>query len=187
MLNIGNIKIGTVITYKEQPFVVVKAEHLKMGRGGAVLKTKLKNLITGDVLPETFQQSESISPANIERSRASYLYADGDEYHFMETESYEQFFLDAGVIEEQIKYLKEGLEVDLLKFDNRPVAINLPTKITYKVKDAPDGVRGDSAGTVTKAVTLENDLIVNVPLFITAGENIVVNTETGAYSERSNR
>ncbi len=187
MLSIGNIKVGTVITYKEQPFVVVKAEHLKMGRGGAVLKTKLKNLITGDVLPETFQQSESISPANIERSRASYLYVDGNEYHFMESDNYEQFFLDSSVIEEQIKYLKEGLEVDLLKFDNRPVAINLPTKITYEVKDAPDGVKGDSAGTVTKAVTLENDLVVNVPMFITTGENIVINTSTGDYVERSNK
>jgi len=186
MLSISDIKVGTVITYKDKPFVVIKADHLKMGRGGAVLKTKLKNLITGDVLPETFQQSESINPANIERGRASFLYADGDKYHFMEAETYEQFFLDADIIEEQIKYLKEGLEVDLLKFNNKPVAINLPTKTSYEVKDAPDGVKGDSAGTVTKAVTLENNLIINVPMFIKTGEKIIVNTDTGNYVERDN-
>lgn len=185
MLSIGDIKIGTVITFKEQPFVVIKADHLKMGRGGAVLKTKLKNLITGDVLPETFQQSSSIQPANIERRKASFLYAEGDQYHFMESETYEQFFLSKDIIEEQIKYLKEGLDLDILKFDDKPVAINLPGKIAYKVKDAPPGVKGDSAGSVTKAVTLENDLVVNTPLFIKTGESIIVNTTTGDYVERA--
>jgi len=187
MLSISDIKLGTVITYKDQPFVVIKADHLKMGRGGAVLKTKLKNLITGDVLPETFQQSDTIAPADIERRRASFLYAEGDEYHFMETENYEQFFLSKTDIEDQIPYLKEGLEIDLLKFENRPVAINLPTKISYDVKDAPDGVKGDSAGSVTKAVILENDLVVNVPMFIKTGEKIIINTDTGDYVERDNK
>ena len=185
MLGISDIKIGTVITFKEQPFVVTKADHLKMGRGGAVLKTKLKNLITGEVLPETFQQSDSIQPANIERRKASFLYADGDEYHFMESDNYEQFFLTKDVVEEQIKYLKEGLDVDILKFDDKPVAINLPTKITYEVTEAPPGVKGDSAGSVTKAVTLENGLVINTPLFIKTGEKVIVNTTTGDYVERA--
>ncbi|MGB0756918.1 MAG: elongation factor P [Patescibacteria group bacterium] len=185
MLSISDIKIGTVITYREQPYVVVKAEHLKMGRGGAVLKTKIKNLVSGDQLPVTFQSSESIEPAEIERRKASFLYAEGSEYHFMESDSYEQFFLDKSVVEAQIPYLKEGLDVDVLKFDGSPVAINLPTKVTYTVKDAPPGVKGDSAGSVTKQITLENDLTIQAPLFIKTGEDVVVNTETGNYVERA--
>lgn len=184
MLSISDIKVGTVITYREQPFVVVKADHHKMGRGGAVLKTKIKNLVTGEMLPVTFQGADSVNPADIERSRASFLYNDGDEYHFMESESYEQFFLSGSDIEDQIKYLKEGLDVDVLKFDGRPVAINLPTKISYEVTEAPPGVKGDSAGSVTKQITLENGLNINAPLFIKTGEKVIVNTDTGEYVER---
>lgn len=184
MLSISDIKLGTVITYKDQPYVVVKADHLKMGRGGAVLKTKLKNLITGQVLEETFQSSQTVVPADIERRKASFLYAEGDQYNFMESESYEQFFLNEADIADQVEYLKEGLEVDVLIFENKPVAINLPTKITYEVKEAPPGVKGDSAGSVTKQIILENDLTINAPLFINTGENVVVNTDTGEYVER---
>lgn len=185
MLSISEIKLGTVITYKNQPFVVIKADHLKMGRGGAVLKTKLKNLITGEVLPETFQQSDMVEQAEIERRKASFLYAEGDQYNFMESDSYEQFFLNKSDIEEQIKYLKEGLEVDVLKYQGKPVAITLPIKIKYEVKNAPPGVKGDSAGSVTKQIVLENGLTINAPLFINTGDTIVVNTETGEYVERA--
>lgn len=185
MLSISDIKLGTVIIYKDQPYVVTKAQHLKQARGGAILKTKLKNLVSGEVLPYTFQPSESAQPADIERRRASFLYQEGNEYHFMESDSYEQFFLQADDIEDQIKYLKEGLEVDVLKFQGKPVAINLPIKITYEVKEAPPGVKGDSAGTVTKQIKLENDLSISAPLFINTGDNIVVNTESGEYAERA--
>ncbi len=181
----SDIKLGTVINYKDQPFVVVKAEHSKQARSGAVLKAKLKNLITGQVLDETFQSSQTVAPADIERRKASFLYAEGDQYNFMESESYEQFFLNKSDIEDQVKYLKEGLEVDVLKFENKPVAINLPTKITYEVAEAPPGVKGDSAGSVTKQIVLENDLHINAPLFINTGEKIVVNTDTGEYVERA--
>lgn len=185
MLSISEIKLGTVITYKDQPYVVVKADHLKMGRGGAVLKTKLKNLITGEVLPETFQQSDTVSPAEIERRKASFLYADSEQYYFMESESYEQFFLSENDIADQIKFLKEGLEVDVLKYEGKPVAVNLPIKIKYEVKEAPPGVKGDTASGASKQVVLENDLTVNAPLFVNKGDEIIVNSENGEYVERA--
>ena len=185
MLSISDIKLGTVLTYKNQPYVVIKANHLKMGRGGAVLKTKLKNLVTGEVLPETFQAADSLEPAEIERKKASFLYAEGENFNFMEADTYEQFFLNAADLGDQIKFLKEGLEVDVLKYASNPVAINLPVKIQYEVKDAPPGVKGDSAGAVTKQIVLENDLTLNAPLFVNIGDTIVVNTETGEYVERA--
>lgn len=185
MLDISSIKLGTVIVYKDNPYVVISAQHSKQARGGAILKTKLKNLVTGEVLPHTFQPSETAEAADIERSRASFLYQDGTEFHFMESESYEQFFLEEKDIEEQAQYLKEGLEVDVLKYESKPVAITLPIKVEYEVTEAPPGVKGDSAGSVTKQITLENGLTINAPLFIKQGEKIIVNTESGEYVERA--
>lgn len=184
MLSINDLKLGTAITYKENPYIVIKSEHHKMGRGGAVLKTKLKNLLNHQTLEVTFQSSDKIEEADIERSKASYLYAEGDNYHFMDSTTFEQFFLTADTIGDQRKYLKEGLAVDILKYQGKPVTITLPIKIAYHVKEAPPGVKGDTAGTATKQTTLENGLTISTPLFINTGDIILVNTETGEYVER---
>ena len=186
MLTISDIKLGTVIQHKNEPYATISAQHLKMGRGGAVLKTKIRNLINGSVLEVTFKGGDRIEEANLARRKANFLYFEGVNCFFMDNESYDQFFLTKDQLAGQTKYLKEGLTVDVLYFNNNPVSIALPVKVTLQVKSAPPGVRGDSAqGRVTKKVILENSLEAAVPLFIKEGDAVVINTETGEYVERA--
>lgn len=184
MLEISDIKLGRVIKLDNAPYIVQFTQHIKVARSGATLRTKLKNLITGQVVEKSFSSSDKIEEADIQRHQASYLYSESEQHHFMDSTSYEQFTLLTNDINEQIKYLKEGLGVDVLLYENKPVTISLPNKVKYQVKEAPPGVKGNSAGSVTKQIVLENDLIVNAPLFIKNDDTVIVNTETGEYVAR---
>jgi len=185
MLSLSEIKLGKLIQIAGEPYVVIKAEHHKMGRGGAVLKTKLRNLINGNVLEKTFQGNDKAEEAETEKRKANFMYKDENAAYFMDNESYEQFDLPLEQIGEKVKFLKEGTDVDTLYFENRPVAMDLPVKMKFKVVSAPPGVRGNSAGSVTKQVELETGATIAAPLFIEEGETIVVNTDTGEYVERA--
>lgn len=186
MLSISDIKIGTIITHANQPYSVVQAQHLKMGRGGANLKTKLKNLITGQNLEITFSGGDKVEEAILERSHVNFLYSENDTYYFMNNENYEQLQLTSEVIGEQVGFLKEGLTVDVLIYKNKPVSVKLPVKVDLKVLESPPGVKGDTAGSATKLVTLETGKEVKAPLFINEGDVLKINTETGEYVERVN-
>jgi len=180
----SDIKLGRVIKIDNAPYTVLFTQHIKVARSGATLRTKLKNLISGQVIEKSFSGGDKIEEADIQRRQASYLYSDDKQYHFMDSTSYEQFALSTNDIDEQIKYLKEGLEIDVLLYENKPVAISLPTKVSYQVKEAPPGVKGNSAGSVTKQIVLENNLVVNAPLFIKNDDTVIVNTTTGEYVAR---
>ena len=186
MLSINEIKIGKVIIVNNEPYVVTKTDHHKMGRGGAVLKVKLKNLISGNVLERTFQGNDKAEPANTERKKANFMYLDEDNANFMDNESYEQFSLDKEAIGEPADFLKEGMTVDVLIFKQKPVSIKLPAKADLKIISSPPGIKGDTAGSATKMATLETGKQLKVPLFINEGDVIKVNTETGEYVERVN-
>lgn len=181
----SDIKLGKIIVIDNAPFVVQKTQHIKVARSGATLRTKLKNLITGQVIEKSFNSGDKTEEADIQRRKASFLYFDDSGYNFMDSESFEQFTLSKSDIEEQIKYLLEGLQVDVLLYNGNAVTISLPTKVKYKVTEAPPGIKGDSAGSVTKQVTLENNLVINAPLFINNSDMVIVNTETGEYAERA--
>jgi len=185
MFSINEIKPGKIILANSEPYIVVKTDHHKMGRGGAVLKVKLKNLISGAALEKTFQGNEKAEPANTEKKKANFLYADDTGANFMDNQSYEQFSLDSDSIGDKAKFLKEGTDVDILYFENNPVAVDLPIKMEFKVVEAPPGVKGNSAGNVTKKVKLETGTEVSAPLFINEGDTIRVNTDTGEYVERA--
>ena len=185
MLSLSEIKMGRIIELSAGPYLVIKTEHHKMGRGGAVLKTKLRNLINNSILEKTFQGNEKVEEATIETKQANYLYKDDTSCYFMDNETYEQFSIALGQIGDKIKYMKDGIDVDILYFQNKPVAVNLPIKIELKVISAPPGVKGNSAGNVTKTATLETGIEINVPMFISQGDVIRVNTETGEYVERA--
>ncbi len=185
MLSISEIKTGKIIQVSGEPFAVAKAEHHKMGRSGAVLKVKLKNLITGNMLDKTFQGNEKAEEAQTEKKKSNYLYRDGSSAFFMDNETFEQFELAAEMIGEKLKFLKEGTDVDTLYFENRPVAIDLPIKVSLRVASAPPGVKGNSAGSVTKKIILETGAEISAPLFIKDGDIIVVNTDSGEYVERA--
>jgi len=154
MLNISDIKIGRLLKIAGEPYVVTRSDHHKMGRGGAVLKTKMKNLITGAVLDKTFQGNEKAEEAETEKRKANFMYKDEGNAYFMDNESYEQFSLLLDQIEAKLKFLKEGGDVDVLYFDEKPVALDLPIKVILKVVSAPQGIKGNSAGNVSKVVEL---------------------------------
>ncbi|MCF7794884.1 elongation factor P [Patescibacteria group bacterium] len=185
MFNINQLKVGKVIEENNEPYIITETNHHKMARGGAVLKTKLKNLITGNVLDKTFQGNDKAKEAETERKKADYLYKDENEAYFMNNETFEQFSLSLDQLGEQVKYLKEGTEVTVLYFQSQAVSIELPIKMDFKVISSPPGVKGNSAGNVNKTVEIETGANIGVPLFINEGDIIKINTETGEYVERA--
>lgn len=185
MLNLNEIKNGKVLDVNNEPYVIVKTDHHKMGRGGAVLKVKLKNLITGNMLDKTFQGNDKAEEADTQRKKANFMYKDDMNAHLMDNDSYEQFELSLEAIGDKAKFLKDGTDVDVLYFDGKPVAIDLPVKMEFKVTEAPPGVKGNSAGNVSKRVIIETGVEISAPLFINEGDIIRVNTDTGEYAERA--
>jgi elongation factor P len=185
MLGLSDIKAGKNILWEGQPFVVLSHEHSKTGRAGAVLRTKLRNLLTGAVLDKTFQGSEKIDNADMSKTKAQYLYPEQDGYMFMDMNTYDQFTFSKDAIGSAALYLLEGTEVTVLNFNDTPVNIELPIKVTLTVVEAPPGIKGDTAGTGGKVVTLETGLKISAPLFVNEGDRVIVNTEKGEYVSRA--
>ncbi len=185
MLGINEIKSGKNILLDDQPYFVLTHEHSKTGRAGAVLRTKLKNLLTGTVLDKTFQGADKVDEADMSKSKAQFLYCEGDAFYFMDNTSYEQFSLSEEIIGNGKFYLLEGMEVTVLNFNDTPVNIELPIKVTLEVVEAPPGIKGDTAGTGGKIIVLETGLKVSAPLFVNQGDKIIINTEKGEYVSRA--
>ncbi len=185
MLSINDLKNGGFIQYEGEPYQVQTTLHVKMGRGGAVLRTRIKNLISGIVLEKNFKGGDKFEDVDLQKSKASFLYKDNEGCHFMDAENYNQFSLADKNLGDQSSYLKEGQEVNVLIFNDKPVTIEIPKKVSLKVIEAAPAIRGDTAqGSVTKTAVLETGLKINVPIFINEGDTISVNTETGEYVER---
>ncbi|TSC96227.1 MAG: translation elongation factor P [Parcubacteria group bacterium Athens1014_10] len=185
MISLNNLKPGLVILIDKTPCFVVSAQHVHMGRGGAILKVKFKNLLNGNTLEKTFKGNEKLEEANLQKNKASFLYKDREKCYFMDNSTYEQFFLSHDLMGEKINYLKESQEVETSILNNEIINIELPPKIDLKVISAPPGARGDTAqGNVTKEVTLETGIKIQAPLFIKEGDILKINTETGKYVER---
>lgn len=185
MLTINDLKIGTNIEINNEPYTVIKSEHTHKGRGGATVRVKIKNLITGKVLEKAYKQGDRLKEPALSHTQAQFLYPQGAHYFFMDEKSYEQFSLPKNSLGQKAKFLKQGQTVDVLNFQNQAVTLELPAKIELKVTSAPPGVRGNTAqGNVTKTVTLETGLELPVPLFVKEGDTIRLNTETGDYVER---
>lgn len=185
MLDQSDIKLGTVIKINNAPYVVVSKSFNKTAMRKAYLITKMKNLIDGSVLEKTITQGEKLEEADLERSNGVFLYKDEDNAYFMDNNSYEQFSLSIQDIPDQLKYLKEDTSVDIMYFEGKAVSISLPTKITLKVVEAPPAIKGNSQGSITKKVTLETGAVIDVPVFIESGEDIVINTEKDEYVSRA--
>ena len=185
MLNFNEIKPGKVLKINNEPFLIIKTDHHKMGRGGAVLKVKMKNLINESVLEKTYQGNEKAEEADTGTKKANFMYKDQVEAYFMDNQSFEQFSLSLENIGEKVGFLKEGIDVDVLYFNENPVSITLPIKMDFKVISSPPGVKGNSSGNVTKQVEIETGAMITAPLFINEGDIIKINTETGEYVERA--
>lgn len=166
--------------------MVADFQHVNPGKGGAFVRSRLKSLKTGKVMENTFKADETIEFVEMDRKKTQYLYGTATEYTFMDMQTYEQFSVNAEVLGDYAKYLKEGMEVVLLIDQNgTPVTVDFPKKVTLKVTEAPPSVRGDTSGNVTKEITLENGLKTKTPLFIKEGDEVIINTETGEYVERA--
>jgi elongation factor P len=185
-MDISDIKLGAVVLMNNQPMQVVWSNRMRTAQRKPVMQTKLKNVITGKVIEYSFKFGEKVEEADVSRERANFLYTDADGTHFMNQETFETVDLPKDVTEEQEKFLKEGTEVQILRFNNIPVSIELPIKIELKVVEAPPSMTGNSGGSVTKPVVLETGLVVNTPMFIKEGEMVRVDTRTGEYVERAN-
>lgn len=180
-----DIKKGAVIRHQNNLYVITDFQFVNPGKGSAFTKTKMKGIGSGKTIEITYKSGESVDVVQVQRVNVQYLYHNGNFYSFMNNESYETVEVGEDVIGDDAKYLKEGLEVMLVMYENNAVAMQLPIKIQYTVKEAPPAVKGDSAGgNVTKEIVLDNDLKIQAPIFIKEGEEILVNTETGDYGGR---
>lgn len=182
--SLNSIKVGLTILFNGEPYQVQTANFVRMQQRKPVMQTKMKNLINGKVLEYSFKAGERVEEADLERKKCGYLYADQSGSYFMDTESYEQFAIDQSLLGDRVKLLKEGTQVDVLYFNDRPITVGFPPKIDFKVTSAPPSIKGDTAGNATKQVTLETGLTVNAPLFVKEGDTIRVNTDTLEYAER---
>lgn len=185
MISTQDFKKGTKILYKEAPYMVVDFAHVKPGKGGAFVRTKMKNMITGLIHEDTFRSGEKFPAPDLEYKEMQYLYVDEGLYNFMDQESYEQVALNKSQIEEVIDYLQEQTIFTILYFEGNPITVNPPMFMNLKVVETTPGVRGDTAqGGATKPAKLETGLTLLVPLFVQEGDLLKVDTRKNEYIER---
>ncbi len=187
MLNISDLKTGKQIVLDGIPYTIIYNEHSKMGRAGAVMRTKLKNLKNGTVKEKTFQGSDKVEEADISKSKAQFLYREGENFYFMDNTTYDQFTISQDAIGDSKDYLTEGLEVTMLNFNDNPINVELPVKVTLEVTEAPPGLKGDTQSGGDKLVTVSTDAKITTPLFIETGDKIIINTESGTYVSRAEK
>lgn len=185
MISASELRRGSKLLFNKEPYAVTEFHHVKPGKGGAFIRTKMRNLITGLVREETFRSEEKLETPDLEYRQVRYLYNDGDLYNFMDEESYEQISLDKDHIEDVINLLQEQIVYTILLFNEKPIAVNPPLFMELKVAETVPGIRGDTAqGGATKPATLETGLVLQVPLFVNEGDVIKVDTRDNSYIER---
>lgn len=184
MIFAGDLRPGMKVELDGVPFVVTDFQWVKPGKGGAFMRTKLRNLRTGAMVDRTFRTEEKLEPARLEERRAQFLYRSGDEFHFMDTETFEQFFLAEDQLGEAPHYLKEEMVVTIVTHRGAPLMVEVPTFVELSVAQTEPGVRGDTASGGSKPATLETGAVIQVPLFINVGDRLRVDTRTGTYVER---
>ncbi|MFH1595952.1 MAG: elongation factor P [Pseudomonadota bacterium] len=180
----SDFKKGLKIELDGAPYMIVDFQHVKPGKGGAFVRTKLKNLLSGRVLDQTFRSGERVKRPDLMEREMQYLYREGDRFCMMDNETYEQFMLTAEQVGEALLYLTENLDVKVLFFNQQPVALEVPNFVELAVTQAEPGLRGDTATGGTKPATLESGVTIQVPLFINEGDRVKVDTRTGSYIER---
>lgn len=185
MLAVTELKTGVTFVYKSDPYQVLAYHHHKMGRGGANIRVKMRNLRSGSVLEETFKGGDSFEEASLAKRKAQYLYKSDASFTYMDQENFEQFELPQDTVGELADYMPEGSEVEILLFEDRPIGVSLPIKVTLTVTDTPPGFKGDTAARSYKPATVETGATIQVPFFIKPGERIVIDTRDGGYVERA--
>lgn len=185
-MNLTDLKKGVLVLYNDQPHEILWSQFVRMQQRKPVMQTKMRNLVTNRVVEYSFKAGETIREAEVTKQSAQYLYADELGAHFMNNDTFETVDISKELSEDKVGYLKEGEVVTLRYFNEKPISIELPVKVTLKVTNTPPGLKGDTATGGNKPATLETGLTVQVPLFIKEGDLVKINTETGEYAERAN-
>lgn len=185
MISTSEFRKGSKILFRSEPYVVVDFQWVKPGKGGAYIRTKMRNMITGLVREETFRSGEKLETPDLEYRDMQYLYTDDGHYHFLDQDNFEQIDFSKDQVEEVESFLKEQEVYNVLNFSGKPIAVTPPLFMDLKVVETPPGVRGDTAqGGATKPATLETGLVLQVPLFVQEGDIIKVDTRDSKYIER---
>ena len=185
MISAGDFRNGITIELDNNVYQIIEFQHVKPGKGPAFVRIKRRNLRTGSVTEDTFNTNIKVTKARIEKVKASYLYAMGDTYVFMNSDTYEQLELPASVLGDNVNFIKEGLEIDIDNFEGEIIGISLPEKVEYTVVETEPAVKGNTATNASKDAKIETGYVVKVPLFINEGEKIIISTKDGKYSGRA--
>lgn len=184
MVSAGDFKKGLTVEIDGQVWVIVDFQHVKPGKGAAFVRTKIKNVVTGGVLEKSFNPSEKFPKAHVERKEMQYLYSDGELYHFMDNETYEQLPLNQGLVEDALPYLKENMNVTIKFFKGEAFSVEPPNFVELEIAETEPGFKGDTATAGNKPAITETGAKIMVPLFIEIGDKVRVDTRTGDYMER---
>ncbi len=184
MYSTADFRKGLKLELEGKPFIIVDFLHVKPGKGGAFVRTRLKNMETGQVLEKTFRSGEKVDRPDLLEREMQYLYQDAEGYCFMDNNNYEQIFIDEDHLGDTKNFLKENIDVKMLFFNNNPIGIELPIFVSLEITQTDPGVRGDTATGATKPATVETGVVIQVPLFINEGDVVKVDTLTGVYVER---
>jgi elongation factor P len=185
MYSTSEFKKGLKIELEGVPYVIVEFLHVKPGKGGAFVRTKIKNLLTGKVLDQTFRSGEKVKRPDLVEREMQFLYREGDSFYLMDNENYEQLALTADQLGDAVLFLSENLNVKVLVFNQQPVTAEVPNFVELIVAQTEPGVKGDTASGGSKPATLETGAVIQVPLFINEGDRLKVDTRTGTYIERA--
>ncbi len=186
-MDISDIKLGVILMYNNEPWQIIWSNRMRTAQRKPVMQTKLRNVITGKVIEYSFKFGEKVDEADVTREKATFMYADEGGTHFMNQETFETIDMVKESTAEQEAFLKEGFEVSIMRFNGKPVSIELPIKVDLKVVEAPPDTKGNSGGNVTKPVKMETGLQVDAPMFIKEGDTLRIDTRTGEYVERASQ
>ena len=184
MIDVNDLRKGVTFTLDGELYQVLEYQHYKPGRGNAIIRTKLRNLRTGATIDKTFTSGDRVQDIRLDHAKVQYLYNDGDLYYFMDTETFEQPAIHAEVLGNAVKYLTEGMILDLESYEGEPLIVELPTTVDLEVVQTAPDVRGDTAQGGGKPATLSTGVVVQVPFFVKVGDVVRVDTRTGEYVTR---
>lgn len=184
MISVNDFQNGMTIVLDGTVYQIMEFQHFKMGRGGAMVRTKLKDVKEGRVIEKTFRGGEKIERAHVQGREHQFLYREGDNFIFMDMETFEQISLGSDLMGDSINYLKENMNITVTMYEGKPIGIELPLTVELEVVETPPGIRGNTVSGGSKPATLETGAVVQVPLFINVGDVIQVDTRTGEYLTR---
>jgi len=185
MTSSNDIKTGMTIQSDGNLWSIIEFQHVKPGKGPAFVRSKLRNLRTNAILDKTWRAGEKIATAHIDKDKMAYLYSMGDQHVFMNNESYEQVEIEASQIKQQLNFIIEGMEVNVISFEGEILGVDIPEKVTLLVTEADPAVKGNTATSATKDCIVETGFKLQVPLFVNRGDKVVINTNTGKYDTRA--